>query len=190
MTHLGPSPIRTWWFYEMIDIRHRITTDDVVAGALSFFQHRANTLDSFGLNPHAPYTASLDLYHLANACAEAFTMALTTHLAESAEEFGMFRDASRAALRVHGFPRAAHGGLRRRDSICASLEIWGDRFALAAHPHERTLRKSDFALLDSLPRDGMPQVVHCPASHRYFGRAPFRVSQIALHGREPLRRHR
>ncbi|MEI9894478.1 MAG: amidohydrolase family protein [Chthoniobacter sp.] len=31
MTRLGPSPVRTWWFYEMIDIRHRITTDDVVA---------------------------------------------------------------------------------------------------------------------------------------------------------------
>ena len=69
MIQLGPSPIRTWWFYEMIDIRHRITTDDVVAGALSFFQHRANSLDSFGLSPHAPYTASLSLYQLANACA-------------------------------------------------------------------------------------------------------------------------
>ena len=37
MSHLDPSPIRTWWFYEMIDIRHRLTTDDVVAGALRFF---------------------------------------------------------------------------------------------------------------------------------------------------------
>src|SRR6202012_5711431 len=25
---LRPSPLRTWWFYEMIDIRHRITSDD------------------------------------------------------------------------------------------------------------------------------------------------------------------
>ncbi len=94
MVHLGPSPLRTWWFYEMIDIRHRITTDDVVAGALAFFQHRANSLDTFGLSPHAPYTASLDLYQLANACASSFTMPLTTHLAESAEEFAMFRNAA------------------------------------------------------------------------------------------------
>ena len=87
MVKLPPSPIRTWWFYEMIDIRHRITTDDVVAGALSFFQHRGNSLDHFGLSPHAPYTASISLYQLANSCAQAFTMPLTTHVAESREEF-------------------------------------------------------------------------------------------------------
>jgi len=40
------------------------------------FQHRGNSLDSFGLNPHAPYTASLNLYQLANACASSFSMPL------------------------------------------------------------------------------------------------------------------
>lgn len=33
---LPPPPVRTWWFYELIDIRNRITTDDLVAGAFAF----------------------------------------------------------------------------------------------------------------------------------------------------------
>jgi hypothetical protein len=41
MPRIPPAPLRIWWFYEMIDVRHRITTEDVVAGALSFFNQQA-----------------------------------------------------------------------------------------------------------------------------------------------------
>jgi cytosine/adenosine deaminase-related metal-dependent hydrolase len=92
MSQMPEPPIRTWWFYEMIDIRHRITTEVVVVGALSFFERQPHSLNRFGLSPHAPYTASRSLYHLANSCAETFTMLLTTHVAESAEEREMFND--------------------------------------------------------------------------------------------------
>jgi cytosine/adenosine deaminase-related metal-dependent hydrolase len=177
MTRLAPSPLRTWWFYEMIDIRHRITTDDVVAGALSFFQRRGNTLDHFGLSPHAPYTASLNLYQLANACAASFSMPLTTHLAESAEEFGMFRNA-------HGPLHDFMTSLQRPMDDCGKASpfalLWQSgavdaRWLLA---HMNTLTEEDFLLLAGLPRGAGPHIVHCPGSHRYFSHPPFPARRL------------
>ena len=49
---------------------------------------------------------------IGNACAAAFAMPLTTHLAESVEEFDMFRHGARTAVRLHGVPRPADDGLR------------------------------------------------------------------------------
>lgn len=172
MVKLPPSPIRTWWFYEMLDIRHRLTTDDVVAGALSFFQHRANSLDTFGLSPHAPYTASNDLYQLANSCANAFTMPLTTHVAESMEEFAMF---VRAAGPLYEFMASLERPMGDCGHDTPFAHLWKseaiDGSWLLAHMNE--LAESDFALLAGLPPGGAPSIVHCPGSHRYFRHSPF-----------------
>ncbi|MEY2599624.1 MAG: hypothetical protein RLZZ142_1883, partial [Verrucomicrobiota bacterium] len=51
MARIPPPPLRTWWFYEMIDIRHRETSEAVVEGALEFFGERQDPLSRFGLNP-------------------------------------------------------------------------------------------------------------------------------------------
>ena len=92
MVHLPPPPIRTWWFYELLDIRNRIHTEDVVAGALTFFEQRPEWHGGFGVSPHAPYTTSLELYRLARFCSEKYGMPFTTHLAESDEEMRMFAE--------------------------------------------------------------------------------------------------
>jgi cytosine/adenosine deaminase-related metal-dependent hydrolase len=177
MLKLGPPPIRTWSFYEMIDVRHRITTEDVVAGALSFFSQRGNSLAAFGLSPHAPYTASATLYQLANACAEALAMPLTTHVAESREELEMFRHARGPLydfLASIGRPMSDCGHhapfalLWRQGAI--------DSRWLLAHMNELT--DEDFTLLESLPRGGGPSLVHCPGSHRYFGHSAFAFRRL------------
>lgn len=94
MVRLPAPPLRTWWFYELMDIRNRIHTEDVVAGALTFFDHHPNWLGGFGLSPHAPYTTSGGLYELTKFCSENQAMPWTTHLAETDEEFEMFVKAS------------------------------------------------------------------------------------------------
>ncbi len=177
MPRLGPSPLRTWWFYEMIDIRHRVTTDDVVAGALSFFQHRANSLDSFGLSPHAPYTASLNLYQLANACASSFSMPLTTHVAESAEEFGMFRHA-RGPL--YDFMTSLQRPMQDCGKATPFAHLWqsGAVDARWLLTHVNTLTEEDFLILGELPRGAGPHIVHCPGSHRYFSHPPFSAKRL------------
>ena len=177
MVKLPPSPIRTWWFYEMLDIRHRITSDDVVAGALSFFQHRANSIDYFGLSPHAPYSASVELYQLANSCATAFTMPLTTHVAESREEFTMFREGGGALYEfMASLQRPMHDC--GRETPFAHLWKSGaiDGHWLLAHMNE--LDEEDFQILASLPRSGGPSIVHCPGSHRYFNHSPFPYQRL------------
>jgi cytosine/adenosine deaminase-related metal-dependent hydrolase len=177
MVKLPPSPIRTWWFYEMLDIRHRITTEDVVAGALSFFQHRGNSLDYFGLSPHAPYTASVSLYQLANSCAQAFTMPLTTHVAESREEFAMFRHGSGP---LYDFMKSIHRPMQDCGRETPFGLLWRsgaiDGRWLLAHMNE--LDEEDFQMLATLPRGGGPSIVHCPGSHRYFGHTPFQFRRL------------
>lgn len=175
MSQMPEPPIRTWWFYEMIDVRHRITTEDVVAGALSFFQHQGNSLANFGLSPHAPFTASQGLYRLANECSQAFAMPLTTHLAESREEFAMFRHARGALYEFMA-------GIGRPMMDCGRMTpfqiLWQEglinhRWLLV---HMNDLSAEDFAALNEVPRGSTPHVAHCPGSHRYFGhtRFPFR----------------
>lgn len=177
MPSLPASPIRTWWFYEMIDIRHRLTSDDVVNGALSFFGRDGASLGNFGLSPHAPYTASQQLYRLANECADELKMPLTTHVAESREELEMFRDA-RGAL---------YDFLKRLDrpmNDCGHATPFGLLWSSGAIDarwilvHMNELTDDDFELLATAPVIGAPHVVHCPGSHAYFRHSPFPLRRL------------
>jgi cytosine/adenosine deaminase-related metal-dependent hydrolase len=178
---LPPAKLRTWWFYEMIDIRHRITSDEVVSGALSFFENRQDSLTHFGLNPHAPYTASLLLYRLARACAQKNGMPLTTHVSESLEETEMFERGSGPLYQfLEGLQRPMHdcghdtpfGWLWRNGAI-------GKGWILA---HLNDLKASDFSLLETLSPEQFPHVVHCPGSHAYFKHPPFPFTKLASLG--------
>ncbi len=177
MPRMPATPIRTWWFYEMIDIRHRITTDDVVAGALSFFKRSDTKLGGFGLSPHAPYTASTMLYQLANDCAATMEMPLTTHVAESREEASMFREA-RGPL--HAFMSSLNRPMTDCGKMTPFQHLWRsgaiDRRWILAHMNELT--ESDFALLAEAAPSGGPSIVHCPGSHRYFGHSPFAFRRL------------
>lgn len=170
MVHLPPPPIRTWWFYELLDIRSRIHTEDVVAGALTFFEQRPSWHGGFGLSPHAPYTTSVDLYRLVRFCAEKYGMPFTTHLAESDEEMEMF---AAGGGPLFDFLK----GLGRDMSDCGRgtpirhlLEAEAlPRGAILAHMNQ--LGAGDEELL--APHAGSFSIVHCPNCHEYFGRAPF-----------------
>src|SRR5260370_42316833 len=48
--------------------------------------------EHWGLAPHAPFTASANLYRRCEEIAGSKDVLLTTHLAESREEISMFRD--------------------------------------------------------------------------------------------------
>lgn len=170
MVRMPPPPIRTWWFYELLDIRNQIHTEDVVAGALSFFESHRNWLGGYGLSPHAPYTTSLGLYELAGFCAEKYGMPLTTHLAETDEEMQMFADGSGPMWEfLAGLGRNMDdtGGITPiqhllnarvlpTGSILAHMNQLGpgDLEALAPHAHRFS-------------------AVHCPNCHEFFSRPPF-----------------
>ena len=177
LPHLPVPPLRTWWFLELIDVRSRLDGDETLLGALSFFENHPEWLGGFGLSPHAPYTASVDLYRLARSCGEKYGMLSTTHIAESVEEHEMF---SYGRGPLYDFL----GSLGRDNSDCGQgsalshlIEhgVIGSNCIIA---HLNYLQDYDY---DLVAQSGA-SVVHCPKCHVYFGHAPFPMKALRDRG--------
>ncbi len=168
------APLRTWWFAEMIDVRGSISPAAVL-GALEKVSPAAGGV---GLAPHAPFTASRELYAEATALAAERNIPLTTHLAESREEMEMFRERSGplfAFLQKIGRPMDDCGGTTPL-GLMMEAGLLNERWLLA---HLNELSTDDFALLERGPRF---HIVHCPRSHAYFGHAPFAFAKLRALG--------
>jgi cytosine/adenosine deaminase-related metal-dependent hydrolase len=178
LTEMPASPLRTWWFLEMIDLRHLVPTEEVVSGTLAFFETQSSHLGGFGLSPHAPYTASGPLYELASQAAEKLRMPVMTHVAESREEWEMFRHARgelyEFMLRLDRWMEDCHQGRTPLQHVF-NHTAFGSHWILA---HMNELDDEDLTLLASIPRRERPSIVHCPGSHRYFRHAPFRLAKL------------
>jgi cytosine/adenosine deaminase-related metal-dependent hydrolase len=104
-------------------------------------------------------------------------MPLTTHLAESIEEFAMFRHATGA---LYDFMRSLDRPMTDCGSATPFSHLWhngavGPQWLLV---HMNTLLEEDFQLLAELPRGAGPHLVHCPGSHRYFSHPPFPARRL------------
>jgi cytosine/adenosine deaminase-related metal-dependent hydrolase len=173
---LAPPPLRTWWFLELIDVRSRLD-EETIFGALSFFEEHPDWLGGFGISPHAPYTASVDLYRLARTCGEQFGMLSTTHIGESVEEHEMF---SHARGPLYEFLAE----LGRDNSDCGQgspLSHLIEHGVIANDcliVHLNYLQDYDYELLQ---HSGV-SVVHCPRCHTYFSHAPFPLKALRDRG--------
>ncbi len=174
---LPVPPLRTWWFLELIDVRQRLNSEETLLGALSFFEQHPEWLGGFGLSPHAPYTASVDLYRLARACGDSHRMLATTHIAESVEEHEMFTHA-RGPL----FDFLAEMGRDNSDcgqgsalSHLVEHGVIGPNWIIA---HLNYLQDYDYELV---AKSGV-SVVHCPKCHAYFGHARFPLRELRNRG--------
>jgi cytosine/adenosine deaminase-related metal-dependent hydrolase len=174
---LKTPPLRVWWFLELIDLRSRAHNDESFFGMLQFFDDHPEWLGGFGLSPHAPYTASVDLYRLAKTCSEKFGMPFTTHIAESVEEQEMF---------LHG-QGPLHSFLQevgRDNSDCghgSALSHLLEHGVLTSDclvVHLNYLQEYDW---EPLQESGV-SVVHCPKCHTYFGHRPFPLDEIRRAG--------
>jgi cytosine/adenosine deaminase-related metal-dependent hydrolase len=181
MWKMPAPPLRTWWFYEMIDVRQPVPTEELVAGALLFFQEkRPGWLGGMGLSPHAPFTASPELYRLCRDYALRQRVPWTTHLGESDDERAMFiegRGPLHTFLSSLGRPMMDCGQGR---SALAQLTAAGALGPECIAVHLNELEQEDFALLGpDGPLAGMT-IAHCPRSHRYFKHREFPAER--LHG--------
>ncbi len=171
LVHFLPeSPIRVWWFLEVMDIRSRLHSAEALAGAIRFFERAGEGRGGFGISPHAPYTVSKDLYGLSAAFSHKYRLPLCTHLAESSEEMAMFRSGEGELhdfLRSIGRPMEDCGGTTPvRAVIGQGLLPEG---ALLVHMNE--LDEADRDLLRRNPL--RYPVIHCPRTHAFFERPPF-----------------
>ena len=189
MWRLPAPPLRTWWFLEMIDVRSPIPTEELVAGALLFFQKgSSHWLGGSGLSPHAPYTASPELYRLARDCALSNPMPWTTHLGESADEPRMFAEARGPLhdfLKSIGRPMDDCGYGR---SALEQLTAQGGMGPECIAVHLNEVEEEDFSLLAPGGALAGLTIAHCPLSHRYFKHHPFPFERLhALGTNNPAR---
>jgi cytosine/adenosine deaminase-related metal-dependent hydrolase len=170
-------PLRTWWFLELIDVRTRIDQDETLLGALSFFENHPDWLGGFGLSPHAPYTASVDLYRLARTCGDKYGMLSTTHIAESVEEHEMFTHARGPLYEFLASLGRDNSDCGQGSSLSHLIEhgVIGSNCIIA---HLNYLQDYDY---DLVARSGA-SVVHCPKCHTYFGHAPFPLKTLRDYG--------
>ena len=167
---LPDSPIRTWWFLEVMDVRSRLQSGAALAGAIQFFERAGERRGGFGISPHAPYTASSELYALVKLYGEKYRLPICTHLAESDEEMAMF---SRREGALHDFL----GSIGRSMSDCGGATpvqvVLGNGLLPIGSllVHMNILTQEDKTLLRSTA--GSYPVIHCPRTHKYFDRPPF-----------------
>ena len=161
------TPMRVISFREMISLKKTAESEFQLAQAAAQWAALRHPAGATGLSPHAPYTTHADVLRWANRTAESRHWLLTTHVAESQEEFDMFRNASGA---MHDWLKT-----QRDMSDCGKgspvqhLERCDYLSERLIAVHANYLDKDDAELL---ARRGV-HVVHCPRSHAYFGHAPF-----------------
>lgn len=175
LRRMAPPPLRTWWFAELIDVRPQKPVSMMVEDALACFPTKDDWLGGFGLSPHAPFTASLELSVLAKEAAERNNLLLTTHLAESAEEMEMFREGrGRLFDLLKGLGRPMHDCGEAKTPLAVMLDrgVIDERWIVV---HLNELAETDFARLESGPRF---HIAHCPRSSRYFEHAPFALRRL------------
>ena len=166
-------PIRTWWFPELIDVRAPERAIELVDSAVEAL----NQIRSWGLAPHALFTASRNLFRHCEDMRRNDKVLLTTHLAESREEMQMFRDATGPLyefIKSIGRPMDDCGNktpleLFLSATLNRSLSQW-----IVTHLNE--LIESDFGLLERA--DAKFHIAHCPRSHDYFGHTPFAFERL------------
>ena len=172
------APIRAWWFAELIDVRDPSRANEIVDAAVETLK----SAEHWGLAPHAPFTASANLYRRCEEVARLENALLTTHLAESREEMSMFRDASGPLydfLEEIGRNMADCG---RKTPLSQLTEILRDVSTpldmteswMLVHLNE--LAKNDFDLF-ARSRNQF-SIAHCPRSHAYFGHSPFEFETL------------
>ena len=190
------SPIRTWWFAELIDVRSPERANELVDLATGALKRARNSGGGVGLAPHALFTASGDLYRRCEEIAQREKILLTTHLAESREEMAMFRDGSGPLydfMKNIGRPMSDCGDqtplghfLRTvKDSSTTVRSARNDKKAIQNDPewivaHLNELAESDFELLETSKRKF--HVVHSPRSHDYFGHSRFPFENLRALG--------
>jgi cytosine/adenosine deaminase-related metal-dependent hydrolase len=174
-----PRPLlRIWWCAEMIDLRQPVDVKEVAENLRRWFDAHPDWLGGFGLSPHAPYTASPQLYSEASSIAQRHDVPLSTHLAESIEELHAFRDARGALfdfLKSIGHP-LANAGRETPLSFLLRHGVAGPRWIIA---HLNQLDAGDFDLLRDAARF---HIAHCPRSHTFFRHALFAYRRLRTLG--------
>ena len=171
------TPLRVFSFLEMIGIKGQQQPRAVVHEAVARLEALKRGRGGVGLSPHAPYSTVPELLRLSAQAARQRTWRLSTHLAESALEFEMFKHA-----RGLMFDWLQRSGRDMSDcgqgSPVKHLERCGLLSDKLLAAHVNYLARGDAALLGRR----RVHVVHCPRCHFYFHHDRFPLRRLASAG--------
>ena len=171
------TPLRIFSFLEITGIRARREPRVVLREAVEKIESLAHPRCRASLSPHAPYSTRPELLRLSAREARKKKLPITTHAAESAQEFEMFVHA-RGAL---------HTWLKRNERDMSDCGLGSPVEHLARNGvlgenllavHANYLGPKDAALLAGRKAS----VVHCPRSHFYFKHRPFPLAKLLKAG--------
>ena len=171
------TPLRVFSFLEMTGIRSRREPKTVLQAALDRIATLKHPRCKAWLSPHAPYSTLPELLKLATRAARAHRWRITTHVAESDQEFEMFQHAQ----------GEMHNWLKRNERSNADcglgspvqhMERHGALNASLLAIHANYLAPGDAELL---AQRGV-HVIHCPRSHAYFRHRAFPFEALSAAG--------
>jgi cytosine/adenosine deaminase-related metal-dependent hydrolase len=171
------TPLRVHSFLELTGVKSRRPAAEILGEAAGVIHALPPGRSRAGLSPHAPYSTTPELLRLAAQTARRHRWRITTHVAESDQEFDMF-----ASGRGEMFDWLKRS--RRDMSDCGlgtPVQHLERQKALGDHllaVHVNYLGRNDAALLGRR----RVHVVHCPRSHAYFKHAPFPFAELTAAG--------
>jgi cytosine/adenosine deaminase-related metal-dependent hydrolase len=169
--------LRVFSFLEMTGIRAKRNPKEILREAIEKIDSLSHARSSASISPHAPYSTLPELLRLSAGLARKRKWRITTHMAESEEEFEMF-----AHARGKMFDWLKRN--ERDNSDCghgspvkhfARHKMLGENLIAI---HVNLLAHGDAKLLGK----HRVNVVHCPRSHAYFRHPPFLRERLANAG--------
>jgi aminodeoxyfutalosine deaminase len=171
------TPLRVFSFFEMTGILSRRKPKEILRDAVEKIDSLKHPRHRAMLSPHAPYSTLPELLQLTAKISRKRNWRVSTHIAESEQEFEMFQNARGKMhdwLKRNGRDNADCG----RGSPVAHFarnKLLGEN-VLAIHVNY--LARGDATLLAK----NKTHVVHCPRSHDYFKHAKFERERLANAG--------
>ncbi len=171
------TPLRLTSFIELTGVKSRRTPRAILDEALAAIAALPRGRHRAFLSPHAPYSTPPELLRRCGAITRRRRWRITTHVAESEEEYAMFTRRGGPMfdwLERNQRDMSDCGGISPIQHL-ARQNLLGDRL-LAVHANYLDRGDADLLAINRV------HVIHCPRSHAYFGHRPFPVTALMRRG--------
>jgi cytosine/adenosine deaminase-related metal-dependent hydrolase len=179
----GAPPMRVWWLWEQIAYRPGPSPGREAWTAWAARVRQRCRLWRGGVAPHAPYTCLGETLRAAAAWSAGLRAPWSVHVAESDEEWRMFREGRGPLfefMRRLGRPMGDCGG---RTPLAAAWGAAGASRAAVVLVHANCLSRGDLSRLAEAAGRGKPvAVVHCPRSTARLGHPAFPLRALRSRG--------
>jgi cytosine/adenosine deaminase-related metal-dependent hydrolase len=171
------TPLRVISFLEMTGVKSRRDPRAILREAVERIESLSHERSVASLAPHAPYSTTPELIKLSAETARRRQWPLSIHVAESDQEFEMFKRARGVMFdwlkrNERDMSDCGLGSPIQHLQLCGAL----GKNLLAVHVNY--LGEKDINLL----KRKKVSVVHCPRSHSYFQHAKFPFDKVAKAG--------